>query len=242
MKHLTYILIHGAWHGSWCWRKVVPSLLAAGHTVLAPDLPGLGLDRTPPSEATFYAGVARVLDLIDSASGPVVLVGHSFGGMMISQVAEERPDKIRWLVYLTAFLPQSGESAFDVQSRLPGRDTPYIQSLDISDSQVHLNLNSVPAFFYHDCEPDDVRLAQKLLRPQPLGPFNTPVELSQNFEGVAKVYITCAYDRVISPQAQEALYRATPCDHILWLPSGHSPFWSVPMRLAARLQALAQIK
>lgn len=239
LKHFTYILIHGAWHGAWCWRKVTQPLLAAGHTVIAPDLPGLGMDQTKPSHVSFYSGVARVLDLVDRASGPVILVGHSLGGMTISQVAEERPDKIRWLVYLTALLPQNGESALDIQNDFPALDTALARSIDSNATSVRLNLDDVPGLFYHDCEREDVLFAQKLLRPQPLQPLNTPVALSQEFERVPRVYITCAYDRVISPEAQEQMYRATPCEHVLWLPSGHAPFWSIPTRLAARLQGLS---
>ncbi len=239
LKHFTYILIHGAWHGAWCWRKVTPPLLAAGHTVITPDLPGLGMDQTHPSNVSLYAGVARVLDVVDRASGPVILVGHALGGMTISQVAEERPDKIRWLVYLTALLPQDGESALDIQNDFPALGTDLARSIDIDATSVRLNLDDAPALLYHDCAREDVLFAQKLLRPQPMKPLNTPVTLSQEFERVPRVYITCAYDRIIRPEVQEGMYRATSCEHVLWLPSGHAPFWSVPTRLAARLQGLA---
>ena len=238
MHFSTYILIHGAWHGAWCWRRVTPPLLAAGHTVIVPDLPGLGLDHTPPSDVAFYAGVARVLDLVDRASQPVILVGHGLGGMTISQVAEERPEKIRWLVYVAALLPRDGESALDIQNGCPVVDAALVHSRESNPTSVYVNQDDVPALFYHDCPREEVLFAQKLLRPQPLKPLTTPVTLSQRFERVSRVYITCESDRIISPEAQEQMYRATPCEHVLALSSGHAPFWSVPTRLAVLLQTL----
>src|SRR5215471_17226659 len=105
-----YILVHGAWHGRWCWEKVVPLLRQAGHRVETLDLPGHGQDRTPIREITLAAYTKRVCETLDDQAEPVILVGHSMGGIVITQVAEERPEKIQTLVYLTAFLPQNGES------------------------------------------------------------------------------------------------------------------------------------
>ncbi|HKI75494.1 MAG TPA: alpha/beta fold hydrolase, partial [Pseudomonadales bacterium] len=92
MSH--FVLIHGAWHGGWCWNKVIPFLEERGHTVAAPDL---------PLEQPFEAYVDTALAAIDEASGPVILVGHSLGGVVITQVAERVPQKIERLVYVTAF-------------------------------------------------------------------------------------------------------------------------------------------
>src|SRR5260370_40737879 len=108
----TYLLVHGAWHGAWCWRKVVPLLEKVGNGWLAPDLPGHGQDSTSLAYVTLEAYVSRLLPLVDAAPEPVILVGHSLGGTVISQVAEARPEKVRLLVYLSALLPRAGESAF----------------------------------------------------------------------------------------------------------------------------------
>ena len=79
----TFVLIHGAWHGGWCWRKVVPHLEAAGHTVIAPDLPSHGDDPTPAAEVTLDDYVRRVCEILDAQDEPVVLVGHSMGGLLV---------------------------------------------------------------------------------------------------------------------------------------------------------------
>src|SRR5664279_2862075 len=99
----AFVLVHGAWHGGWCWDKVVARLEAMGHTAAAPDMPGHGDDKTPIAGVTLEHLVQRVCETIDAQSEPVVLVGHSYGGAMITQAAERRADKIKSLAYVTAF-------------------------------------------------------------------------------------------------------------------------------------------
>ena len=84
-----------------------------GHTVLAPDLPGHGKDKTPVADVTLQLYVDSVCKLLDAQREPVILVGHSMGGGIITQVAEERPERIKWLVYLAAALPRNGQSMFE---------------------------------------------------------------------------------------------------------------------------------
>ena len=94
----TFILIHGSWHSSWNWHKVIPILESAGHRAIAIDLPGMGRDKTPISEIRFQNTVQGVCDLIDRIEGKVILVGHSKNGIMVSQTAEYGPDKIEKVV------------------------------------------------------------------------------------------------------------------------------------------------
>jgi pimeloyl-ACP methyl ester carboxylesterase len=98
----TFILVHGSWHGAWCWERVVPRLQTAGHTVIAVDLPGYGEDHTPVADITLQAYADKVLAAVDAADEPVVLVGWSMGGIVISTVAEQRHERIAHLVYLAA--------------------------------------------------------------------------------------------------------------------------------------------
>jgi pimeloyl-ACP methyl ester carboxylesterase len=83
-----FVLVHGSWHGAWCWEKVTPLLEAAGHVAVAVDLPGHGEDRTPPGDVTLSDYTDRICDVVAAQSGPVVLVGHSMGGGAITQAAE----------------------------------------------------------------------------------------------------------------------------------------------------------
>jgi pimeloyl-ACP methyl ester carboxylesterase len=90
----TFILIHGSWHGSWNWHRVIPILEKQGHRAIAIDLPGMGRDKTPIAEVKMKSTVQKICTLIDGIEGKVILVGHSKNGIMISQAAEHRPDKI----------------------------------------------------------------------------------------------------------------------------------------------------
>ena len=94
MKTKTFILIHGSWHSAWNWHKVSPLLKEKGHRVYALDLPGMGRDKTPIQEVRLKDTVKKLCNLIDAIEGKVILVGHSKNGIMISQVAEYRPEKI----------------------------------------------------------------------------------------------------------------------------------------------------
>ena len=94
----NFMLIHGAWHGGWCWHKVVAELSRRGHRVVAPDLPAHGDDSTTRELVTLEAYADRVVEHLDDVSGPVCLVGHSMGGMVISAVGERVPERIERLV------------------------------------------------------------------------------------------------------------------------------------------------
>src|SRR5262245_30919971 len=111
----TFVLVHGAWHGGWCWRRVAPLLRAAGHEVYTPTLTGLGerahLVARHVDLDTHIADVRGVLQCEELSN--VVLCGHSYGGMVISGVAESAPNALRSLVYLDAFVPADGQCLLD---------------------------------------------------------------------------------------------------------------------------------
>ena len=96
----TFVLVHGAWHGAWCWYKVAARLRQKGHTVLVPDLPGHGRDQTPINAVSMQSYAQRVADVIRTANEPVILVGHSMGGFVISAAAEQQPQTVAKLVYV----------------------------------------------------------------------------------------------------------------------------------------------
>ena len=91
----TYVFVHGAWHGAWCWSKVVALLEGAGHKAIALDLPGHGRDDTPIAQVTFEAYCNKVREIVEAQPELVILVCHSMGGRVVTQVAERRPDKIK---------------------------------------------------------------------------------------------------------------------------------------------------
>jgi len=120
-KSTTFVLVHGAWHGGWCWTKLSPLLRAAGHNVFAPTLTGLGershlLTRDVGLD-THITDIANVLEYEDLHD--VVLVGHSYAGMVITGVADKAANRIAQLVYLDAFLPENGKSGTDYGRKIP---------------------------------------------------------------------------------------------------------------------------
>jgi pimeloyl-ACP methyl ester carboxylesterase len=127
----TFILIHGAWHGGWVWNNVASLLRAQGHIVHTPDLPGHGSDKTPAGEVTLQAYVDRVAAVVDSCPEPVVLAGHSMAGVVISQTAEQRPQRISSLVYVCAFLLRDGDCL--LQWAEPDREAQVVPNLEFSE-------------------------------------------------------------------------------------------------------------
>ena len=235
----TYILVHGAWHGAWCWQKLVPLLQAQGHKVITPDLPALGGDKTPIAQVTFQSYVDRVCQCIDGEPEAVILAGHSMSGMVITQAAEQRPDKIQALVYVAAFLPQSGESLVKLAEQMDGSLIHPNMIFSDDGSYVTLDKEICRQAFYDDCSPDDVEMAVARLVPQATAPLATPVRTTaENYGRVKRVYLTCLKDQAIPPAFQKKMYLATPCEKVVSLNASHSPFLSMPDELAKQLLPL----
>jgi pimeloyl-ACP methyl ester carboxylesterase len=235
----TYVLVHGSWHGAWCWYKVVPRLEQAGHTVIAPDLPSLGRDKTPVSKVSLKTWTDSICQVLDAQDEPCILVGHSRGGIVISQAAEQRPQKVCALVYLAAFLLRAGES---VEQVLREDGTSLIlPNLVISADHrsVAIRERAVKEVFYGECAAQDVALARLLLAPEALAPLATPVRVTEaNFGRVPRVYIECRRDRAVPPTVQKRMYTALPCQKVVSMDSDHSPFFSSPEDLVGHLLAL----
>lgn len=235
----TFVLVHGAWHGGWCWDKLTPLLEQAGHRVIAPDLPGLGKDQTPLAEITLQTWVDYVGQILEAQPEPVILVGHSRGGIIISQVAESHPDKIKTLVYLAAFLLRDGESLLQVaQSDSASVVSP---NLVVSDDQLYATVRAEAQRegFYEECSDEDVAQAQSLLRPEPVAPLATPIHVTAaNYGRIPRAYIECLRDKAIPIALQRQMYIATPCQQVITIDTDHSPFLSRPEVLAAELCTL----
>jgi pimeloyl-ACP methyl ester carboxylesterase len=237
----SFLLVHGAWHGAWCWRRVVPELEVRGHRVLALDLPGHGSDPTPLESVTLQDYARAVSDVIADQSEAMIVVGHSMGGLVISQAAELAPSHVRGLVYLCAYLPRHGQSLGMLALR--DQQTLVVGALEI-DSET--GLSRIPTdlarrAFYNDCQAADLRWATEQLGCEPLHAFEATVSLSDaRFGRIPRAYIHCERDAVIGPVLQREMEAASPCQVTISMQTGHSPFLSAHEELALHLESIAQ--
>lgn len=229
----TFVLIHGSWHSAWNWHRVIPLLEQAGHTAIAIDLPGMGRDKTPISEVRFDTTVDKICQLIDRIDGPVVLVGHSKNGIMISQVAGYRPDKIEKLVYLAAYLIPDGKSQWEYSAMdLEGVLKPYV-TVDTASGSTTLRPEIYKEGLYHDCDDYIPELAKLLLSAESMESGGALLRLTEaNYGRIPRVYIECTEDRAVTPFIQRKMYTELPCDRVYSLATSHSPFFSQPQALA----------
>jgi pimeloyl-ACP methyl ester carboxylesterase len=238
----TFVLIHGGWHGAWCWDRIAPLLEQAGHEVVSFDLPGHGEDRTPAVEVTLEGYTERVVETLDALPEPVILVGHSLGGTVISQAAERRPEKIEKLVYLCALLLPSGKSAIEASQEDGGSVILKNAEVEADLGRISLTEAGMREALYHDCPEEDFERARRLISPQPLAPLGTPVEVTEgNFGSVRRTYLHTTQDRVVSPAAQEKMYAELPCEKVVSMATGHLPFFAAPEELAGHLDSLAKL-
>jgi pimeloyl-ACP methyl ester carboxylesterase len=219
----AFVLLHDAWHGPWCRERVAPPLRALGHTVGTPARPGLD----------------DVLREIDAQPEPVVLVGHSSSGMLVSAAAERRPDRVALACYVSAFLLPDGMLPPDVARH----DTESVLGAHLVVDPVHRTrtVRDPEVVFYGECSPDDAARAATRLTPEHLVPAGGPATTltAEGFGCVPKVYVVCEKDRALGPGAQRWMAERTSCRHVYRLPADHSPFLSTPDELTACLRDAA---
>ncbi len=277
MAITTVILVHGAWHGAWCWQPLIPELLKRRLAPFTLDLPAhgvharfpegwgddaarLAVSPAPTSGITLDDYAAAVLEVVDAAyaagSGPVMLVGHSMAGIVLSAVAERAPEKIGGLVYLAAFMPLPGtpmidyvrcaENAGEEVAGLFVAPPPKIGAMriDFRNAALHERIRSA---FAHDVDATRFAAMNHLLTPDvPAGPVATPTVATRRCWGrVPRAYIRCSEDRAVMPALQDRFI----CEADAWTPenptrvmtlaASHSPFLSMPEQLAQALADLA---
>lgn len=235
----TFVLVHGAWHGGWCWYKVAALLRQKGHTVLAPDLPGHGRDQTPINAVSMQSYAQRVADVMRTASEPVILVGHSMGGFVISTAAEQQPQTVAKLVYLAAFLLDDGQTLGDAASRDSGSTVSGWLVPSADGASLTVAASHLKDLFYGDCSDEDVALAELALGPESGAALGAWMHVTPARWGrIPRVYIECTKDRAVLIASQRAMVERLPCEKVITMDTGHSPFFSAPEQLAAHLMSL----
>jgi pimeloyl-ACP methyl ester carboxylesterase len=230
----TFILIHGAWHGSWCWEKTSPYLLKAGHRVIAPDLIGMIKNMPRDSENILEFWNDQITELAVSQTEPVVLVGHSRGGLIVSAVAERVPDHVAQTVYVAACMLKDGETLAEVEFATQD----LLSSISMSRGGMWAEIESSRAveLMSHQCSPELASKAMARLESDVLQPVRVALHLSaERFGRVPRAYIETIDDQAVNIRTQRNMQRRWPCDLVISLHSDHSPFYSMPERLAKAL-------
>lgn len=231
------LLIHGAAHGAWCWRDVIPALAGLGHQVRAIDLPGHGEDQTPYADVT----LDRYRDAVLAAMGPdTVLVGHSMGGYPITAAAVAAPDRVAGLIYVCAYTPWPDHSL--AQMRMAAPRQPLLPAIRMTDDRKGWTADPamVRDLFYHDCPPDRVAYAMDRLCVQAVAPTSVPVADLDRIAALPRAYIRCLDDRTIPPEFQMTMTAGWPDDRVVDMACSHSPFFAAPDALAGHIHRFLQ--
>ncbi len=237
----TFVLIHGAWHGGWCWWKTAPLLRQAGNLALTPSLTGLG-DREhlarlmPPAVLNLDLHIRDITELLAANDlRDVILVGHAYAGMVITGVAELAPERIASLVYVNGVAPSDGEAMVDQLEVVRGPQFVANVRRHIADGEPFLpaptNAEEI-AQRWSITEPDDQAFMLPRLSPQPTLTFSQPVKTGNPAaESLGREFVLCS-ESGFEPVAERAAASGWRVHHI---DTGHDPMVTAPAELASIL-------
>ncbi len=239
-----FVLIHGSWHGGWCFDEVTRRLEAAGHTVVAPTLPGMGGDEaelravTLQGWADFAVAQCRALK-IGLSGAPVVLAGHSRGGLVLSQAAETDPAAMDALVYICAMMLPDGMSRADFKAlEEPTPEFDMLISPVGNGAGTIVDAAKAGPVFAQLSPPDLVATTLTRLLAEPHGPRATPLHLTPGRWGsLPRTYVETLHDRTIPISSQCRMQALSPGAAVVTLSADHSPYLSAPDALTAALIA-----
>jgi pimeloyl-ACP methyl ester carboxylesterase len=239
---MRFLLVHGAFHGAWCWEPVIRELEAAGHSATAVDLPGAGDDTTPIGEVTLDSYADRVCAALAAEEAPVVVVAHSMGGMAVTQAAARCGDRIAALIYVCAFLPADGQSLVDLTELPEGAGDMVQANMIVEGEPPTATMPRGPALeaFYGMCTDEQATWAVERVEPQPLAPFVTPASLGESADdGPPRFYIVSTQDKSIPPALQRRMARERATAEVVEIEADHSPFLSATSELVGLLERFA---
>ncbi len=234
---MTFVLVHGAWHGGWCWRDVVPLLRRAGHEVFTPTLTGLGerrhLARPGIALDDHVQDVVSLLETEDLSG--IVLLGHSYGGMVVTGVADRCASRIRRLVYLDAFVPEDGKCALDYV--VPERAAAFRK-----EGEELGTVTPPPLSLWGLTRPEHIAFARPRETRHPYHTFTQPIRFTNPaaLARLPKTFIYCSSPATGSFDRFAAKCRDDPAWRFHELKTGHDAMILVPEELAAVLLRSAQ--
>ena len=238
IEKTTFIFIAGALHTAWSWHRIVPLVEAHGMVSLTPDLPGMGQNRSiAAADATLALWGDYVADLVRAAEAPVILVGHSRGGLVIGEAAERVPDLIAGLIYVSGLIIPPGCTAVEIMGAGDAQGGP---SPTGDGKAVQISAEAAIPLFYNRCSPADAAEAVSHLCLEPMAPNITPATVTaDHWLRVPRGYVETSDDRTLDIAKQRAMQATAPCDPVETLDADHSPFLSAAPQLADALLSMA---
>ncbi len=239
-----FVFIHGAWLGGWTFDAVGQRLAAMGHAVDAPDLPGMGggSGADAPTLADWSAFAVERCEALRQRSGqPVLLIGHSRGGLVLSRAAEEAPDAMAGLIYLCAMMLPGGSvgSAWDAHLRANPALAALVSPTEDGEG-TRLDRDHVAALFAQNANKTDAEMLAARIVTEPDAPRRGTLRLTpERYGRVPRTYIACTQDRVIPIASQRDMIVRQPGTEAIEIEADHSPFLSAPDALARALDAVA---
>lgn len=231
---MDFVLVHGAWQGAWCWRRVLPGLWRAGHRAFAVTLTGVGerAHLLSPS-IRLQTHVDDVVAVIEAEElNGFVLAGHSYGGMVITGVADRLADRVGHLVYVDAVVPAQGESWSS------GHPEPTREARRAQIARTGTIPPADPSAF--GLTGDDAAWVQRRQTPQPGGVYDDPLQFDEaRIARLPRTYLACTEPLLPTVATMHARVRSAPGWRVHTLATGHDPMISAPEATLQRLLDLA---
>ena len=228
---MTFVLIHGAWHGGWCWRIVAPMLRQAGHEVFAPSLTGLGdrahLANRDVDLELHINDVVSVLEKHDLRE--VVLLGHSYGGMVVTGAADRCTERIRRLIYFDAFVPENGRPQMHYIEAVPERAAGFKKVGETTGF-----VPPPPNSLWGHTDPKLIEWIKARETPHPYKTFVQPIRLTNEaaLKRIPKTFVQCSTPATGAFDQFAAKYRNAPGWRFHEIKSGHDAMILVPQTVA----------
>ncbi|MDJ0857940.1 MAG: alpha/beta fold hydrolase [Dinoroseobacter sp.] len=229
MSDLSVLLVHGEFHGAWCWRDVIPALRSLGVSARAIDLPGHGADPTPIRSISLESYARAIMS---NLSPNTLIVGHGMAGYPMSAASEAMVDSVAGMVFVSAFVPQPKKSIADLRAAAPIDGLAgKTERTDDGYSQT-ISPVAVDDLFYHDCPPGVLTYAAARINREPVAPLHTPLQALDHSAHLPRFGIVTEADQMITAAHQAEMYKDLPPEHILRLDSSHACFFSKTKDLA----------
>ena len=227
------LLVHGAWHGAWCWAPLQQALDQLGIPSHAIDLPGHGISPLPLGD--LHSDAAAVVEALDTLPSDTLLIGHSYGGAVISQAAAHS-DRIAHLMFIAAFALKAGESVNGFLRSAPRHKVELANIMVPTDEGVTtLDLEHAGALLYPGSSKVVQRACAERLGPQPNATMTQEVG-GAPASAIESTYVLCNQDRAVHPEHQRIM--AARCSSVIEIDSDHSPFVDEPATIASIIQGV----